>query len=288
MAESKPSFLRLEDSIPPKKFEEMARKDLGETEELKEDCLRQLRFLIKEHKLPCISADDFLLRFLRFKKFDTNRSIGALRNYVHRMPDLHKRLLKLKPEILETCLNLNIFGILPYRDAKGRLISFCRPDIWNRNMFSLDELAAACFVMVLFTCEKASAQVMGIVFIAASESLSWIQMVYLLSAVNLARKILLNCVPIRYSGLHGILDSTVFAYIFAVISPLMPKKLAERIVFHREPGEKLFQDFPRNILPDEFGGTMGPVNADHLKDKVMDYFQKFKDEHHLCTLCTNA
>lgn len=279
MAASKHGFISFHDTEPKEKLQEIARKELGETEESKEKCLQELRILMRERNVTCISTDDFLLRFLRTNKFNTRRSFGTLQNYAQQRRTLHKGLLELRPEVLETCIRLNIIGFLPYRDAEGRRIYFYRIGNWKPSICPRDELLTMCLLVASHSAETETAQITGTASIYDFESASVTLLLYIGPLINRWKNFIFNCLPARYSATHVLSNSAFLKYLYPLISPFVPKKVAERIVFHEENAGSLFEDIPASILPDVFGGTLGSLDTDSIAQTLVEYLKKLKDEY---------
>lgn len=280
MAESDCSFVPFHVPTPSLKLEEIAARDLGETEELKKHCLQQLRTLIRDQKVTCVSYDDFLLRFLRYKKFDIRRSFDALQNYAHQRRLFHKGLPQLQPGTLETILRLRILGFLPYLDSKDRIVYFFRAGVWNVDICSADDALTVSFVLLNYIAEKASSQITGMVFISDLTSVPLSHFPHMLGVIKRWKNFMFNCIPIRYSSIHVVSKSVVLKYVSLLAFPFVPKKIVDRIVFHEDIGETFFEYFPVATLPDIYGGTFGPSNHEDQRNILTDYLQKMKEEYH--------
>lgn len=280
MAESKHGLLSFFDKVNPAKLQEIARKELGETEETKEKCLQEIRTLITENKVACICTDDFLLRFMRRKKFQTKKSFEMFRNYLHFKTYLHRNLLVLRPELLETLIRRNILGVLPYRDAAGRQIGFFRAGVWNPDVCTMDELFTMYFLYSSYITEDESSQIIGVVLLYDLRSVNVSFFFHMMRLVNIWRNFSFNCVPMRLANIHILSDSVLLKYVHNIIFPFIPKKIADQVMFHEEPAGTLFEHIPDCSLPETVGGIFGAVDAEHIIKTMKDYVQKLKDEYH--------
>lgn len=277
-ASAQDGFVFFTDSAISEKIQDVAKQELGETEEMKKECLQMMKMLIKEHKIVCITRDEFLLRFLRTKKFHVERSFEALQNYAHQRVAFHKRLLKLRPEVVEKCLRLNILGFLPYCDADERLIFFFTTDAWNPGVCSDEDIAMVIILLTSYAAEKPSSQVSGVVALFDNSTIPLHHAPYLLRRANFVRNFLFNGLPIRYREMHSINENFVIKYVLRILDPFVPKKIKRRIRLHGKTREVIFQHLPPSILPDTYGGTLGPLNNDHLVEVILTYLQKMKEE----------
>ncbi|CAN7980943.1 unnamed protein product [Ixodes pacificus] len=102
------------------------------------------------------------------------------------------------------------------------------------------------------------AQTIGISFIQDNGGLTLDKMVYLnFGLLKSFTRLLLDCSPVRIKAIHIVRESYVFNMAYAVIRPFINKKVADRVHFHGEKFEGLYNDMPVNMLPKEYGG-MGP------------------------------
>jgi hypothetical protein len=113
-------------------LKEIAEKELNETDEIRKDALKEMRDWIMENPRieKCRMDSKFLLRFLRFKKYDMNKVKEAFERYLlfregaygH---DWFSNLDYSKPNI-ETMLDKGLIVVFPNRDKDGRKIILSR------------------------------------------------------------------------------------------------------------------------------------------------------------------
>ncbi|GFR27426.1 alpha-tocopherol transfer protein-like, partial [Trichonephila clavata] len=93
--------------------------DLGETPAVKEQALEELRKLIVSEEGFQIPTDDsFLLRFLRAKKYDVNRSFKCLKNYYH-LKSTSPEMFNKTPFEVKDLLEKNIYYVARKRGYRG-------------------------------------------------------------------------------------------------------------------------------------------------------------------------
>lgn len=262
----------------PEKMKQVARKELGETEELRTKCLQQMRAMIRENNLATLTTDDFLLRFLRTKKFRIQKSFETIQNYSNMRASFHDRLVKLRPEVLEKCLRRSMLGFFPYRDGDERITLYFDTGSWNPSICSDEELAMIITVLINYVGEKKSSQITGFNVFFETKVVPVRQIPYLMRHIAFLLKFALNALPARYRYIHFINEPFLVKCILQALDPLLPKKIKERLVFHGKTREALLKQFPAATLPDCFGGKRGPLNNDHLIDPILDHFRQMKEE----------
>lgn len=111
-----------------KEWIQKAELELGETMNTRANALKQVRELILADKtLPSIRQDDaFLLRFLRAKKFDVDKSFKMMQKYF-KMKNDSPDLFKVSPITeMYDILGRQIQQMLSHRDNNGQIIYIFR------------------------------------------------------------------------------------------------------------------------------------------------------------------
>ncbi|CAO1439552.1 unnamed protein product [Diamesa serratosioi] len=118
-----------------KELEELAEKELGETEQVRNNAIKELRdWTMKNPRIIKTRLDAvWLLRFLRFKKFDIALAKEAIERYlIFRQgsygKDWFEHLDILRPST-EKLLDDGYLLVLPNRDSKGRKVLMFRASI---------------------------------------------------------------------------------------------------------------------------------------------------------------
>lgn len=111
-------------SISDKKLREKAEKELGETSDIASIRIRTLRHMLSMSLggLKGRQDDAFLLRFLRAKKFDVDKSFKMIQKY-YTMKEHSPELFRVSPPSeMRFMLEMQIQCMLPLRDDNGRRI----------------------------------------------------------------------------------------------------------------------------------------------------------------------
>ncbi|CAL1300588.1 unnamed protein product [Larinioides sclopetarius] len=273
-----------EDGVLPLVLEDLteslkqkARAELGETAEAVRNGLKELKALIKEKQVPTCTDDDFLIMFLRPKKFNVKKGFEQLKSYSYQRHSLMNYYGFVFIDKVMPALHHNICGMLPKRDQEGRAIIYFMPCKCNPDICKPDDALRALQVLVHYTLKFPATQVSGISLIsdAKVESFQTMQLVFRYVKFSLPN---IHTLPARFQSID-IMNTNVFIRtFFAIVRHLIPAKLIGRITFHDSNDKALLADFDASILPTEFGGTMGPLSevSDHYINELRDFIPTFQ------------
>lgn len=76
-------------------------------------------------------------------------------------------------------------------------------------------------------------------------------------------KYIQEAVPIPTRACHILNPSWVFDKFMALIRPALRKEVADMFQFHSKGSEDLHKYIPKEVLPEEYGGTQGSINDLH-------------------------
>ncbi|KAH6936017.1 hypothetical protein HPB50_012514 [Hyalomma asiaticum] len=125
-------------------LETVARLELGETPEVKRDSLAELHRLLEEDdELRVPPDDEFLLMFLRTRKYNVSEALERIKRYFR----ARKKMPEYFEELTTSCaLYETVFRehkLIMYageRDPMGRVASVTNYGAWNSNICSITEL----------------------------------------------------------------------------------------------------------------------------------------------------
>ncbi|XP_015929972.1 clavesin-1 [Parasteatoda tepidariorum] len=240
-----------------------AAEELGETADVKKKALIEFKHLIEEqHDIKCRTDDSFLLRFLRVKKFDTQKAFRTFRNY-HEFRTKHSGVFTcLKPSDVRNVIDMNIINYVSYRVSDGSHVAMFRLGKLDTNVVKLEDLVATVLICgeLIFECE--ATQICGGILIIdfLNISLQHYAMFLNLSFVKFTINTFQDCWPDRVKGIHFVNQPAALTAIYHLVKPFVKKKLLQRVHFHGSKLESLHEFVPKELLPEELGGTMGPFN----------------------------
>ncbi len=161
-----------------------ALRELGESPTTRRDSLCELRKRIAEADAAMSDAvdaservdDAFLLRFLRCKKFDIDRSLKMYDRYrSFRRDNGLVSEVDLESQSVRNVWDLGLIGGIRSRDKKGRSILVGFPGRWNPAEQSFEDVLRAMVLQLEHIIESDETQVNGIVYIADCREFSFYQ-----------------------------------------------------------------------------------------------------------------
>jgi len=249
--------LHLDDLTP--QMRDVAKKELRETSDNRENGIRELRKLLrKETDLHCpLENDDWLVMFLRPTKFYPESALKLIKNYYNyklKYSDLFKDLL---PSNETNVFRQNVITVLPYRDQFGRRIVIIHyGKKWNYKKCSLTEIMKAVFLLVEISIQEPLTQVAGNIFIFDMDGMT-LQHTWQFTPLYAKQMLdwLQDCVPTRVKNLHIVNQPYVFKVVFALFKPILREKLKSRVEFHGNDMNSLHRFISPECLPPVYGGS---------------------------------
>lgn len=245
-------------TLPPE-LRRIAEEELGETDSRREEALAELTQLLEEEPELYPRKDvDFLVRFIRVRKYNVEAAQKTLRNYYKNRaacPSIYKDFL---PSSIKAPAR-SLFMVLPERDLHGRLVILATMGVWMPSTLPYHELQQASIMCFEHVAADPSSQTAGVSMVVDYNEFTPDKVFYCrVGLMRRAVEYLQDCLPVRLKGLHIVRQSYAFDILFALIRPFMKKKLVDRIHFHGMNFEKLHEEVPPSILPEEYGGV-GPA-----------------------------
>ncbi|GBM43323.1 Alpha-tocopherol transfer protein-like [Araneus ventricosus] len=261
----------------PKFVQQIALKELGETATKREKCLKELREKITNEKgLTCDASDDYLLRFLRARKFDTEDAFTLLRShYKHRLknPSVYRYWT---PKQNVEVMKANMIGFLEKRNTDATAIYFAKIGQWNPKELSFEQILRFGLICNEKAVDSEVTQVCGITSIADMKDLSWSHLMYLpLATLKCFVSAVQDCLPVRHKAIHIVNNPRIFALVFALLKPLIHKKMRDRIHFHGDNMSSLHEHVSPDVLPREYGGTQATLKTEPFYASLLDSEEEF-------------
>ncbi|XP_063281674.1 alpha-tocopherol transfer protein-like [Pelobates fuscus] len=240
-----------------------AREELQEKPEWRLRDVQALRDMVcKDYPYLKTRVDDsFLLRFLRARKFDYDRALQLLVNYYSCRKNWPEVFNDLRPSAIKPVLDSGFITVLPHTDHMGRRIVCIRPGQWSPRNYPMTENVRAIYLSLEKLVESEETQVNGIVILADYNNVGLSQASHF--GPFMAKKvigILQDGFPIRIKAVNVINEPRIFKGIFAVLKPFLKEKLVNRFFLHGSDLNSLHKNIPNDILPDEYGGTVGKLD----------------------------
>jgi len=114
----------------------------------------------------------------------------------------------------------------------------------------------------------------GFVEIQDMARTSWRQLLKLSPSVpKLTADLTEKALPVKFSKIHIVNESRIVDAIYALMRPLISNQLKQRLVFHGDKLDKLYEVVEKPLVPSELGGDWRlpcPVLSDAQIRKMMD------------------
>ncbi|GFR13948.1 alpha-tocopherol transfer protein-like [Trichonephila clavata] len=258
----------------PDKFIQIAKDELGETDQIRGPALEQFRKrILADNKLKCPTDDEFLTQFLRARKYDVDKAMGLLHNYFNLIASRPEIFDKLDKEKMDKLTSSDFMNVLPFRDNDGCLLLTIKIENWDSEDINIEvlfcSLAAILFCLVTYPAN----QICGARVLYDAKKYSFKQMrTFIPKYLTFVAKALRNNLPIRFKSIHVINEGVVFHYSWPFVSLLLSKKIKSRIHLHGDEKEEIQKYIPKEIIPREFGGDLINYNDNDWLTKEVDKF----------------
>ena len=254
-----------------------ARAELREVPEKRLESIRQLRKAIEAYRrLP--GEEDmvferldnkFLLRFLRSRKFDQERSLQLYINY-YRYRHKHRALLENSSpddERYRHIVESGVFAVLPgpLKDGSSGVCIF--PSRWDPATMEPFDCGKIFYFIIDKLMESEEAQVHGVSILDNAEHSSLQKLYHFMRSEVWRFGIdLQDAFPARFKGLHFINQPWYVSLVMGVVRPLLKQKHRDRFHTHGTDMGNFYRYVdPENLFAD-FGGFLPPIGRDNLKE----------------------
>ncbi|XP_008210093.1 alpha-tocopherol transfer protein isoform X2 [Nasonia vitripennis] len=245
------------DFIPDEALE-YARRELGETDEVKCQTIHELREMIYERGecMPHRMDDDFLLRFLRARNFNVNRAHRLIVRYYtfkEEHPEIHQDV---NPVEMRHIGDDDIMTVPAYRTPCGRRMMIYRMGNWDPRKYSVEEIFKATVIILELGLLEPRAQILGGIVIFDLEGITMTHAWTITPQVaSMVLSLMVAAFPMTTHAIHILHQSWIFDTMFAVFKPLIDSKMNAKIFFHGSDMESLHRHVPPEYLPKKYGGT---------------------------------
>ncbi|CAL1283524.1 unnamed protein product [Larinioides sclopetarius] len=252
----------------------IARTELGETPEKRAEALKELKILIKEEKSKgfCpLEDDEFLIRFLRARKYDVDRAFTTLRNYYTFRSEYSGVITDLTPRDLKRVLELEHVFVSPKRAPEGEGLLFVFIGSLDFNVVTLDEIFAAGIIGAEVGMETEATQVCGCHIILDMHGMSWRKFKHFVkpSFLRCFATCIQDVLPIRIKAIHAVNQPVYFNIAFNTIKPFLSEKITNRVHLHGDDFKSLHEHIPPEALPEKLDGHLGQKDFQDFKTMMI-------------------
>nr|CAD7410324.1 unnamed protein product [Timema poppensis] len=286
-----PSFAGLDLENPPDHLLQYARLHLEELPDTKESVIQEFKDLIYERGdvMPHRMDDPFLVRFLRARRFNVEKSYRLMTRYYQfkeNNPEMHDEV---NPLHLKFIGDDDVLSVLPNREQTGRRIMIYKMDHlyreptiqtpskrgslcgrivctalraslfignWNPSLYSMDEIMKATVAVLECAILEQRAQILGGICLIDMGNVS-LQHAWNITP-SIASKIvelMVTSFPVRTHAIHIVNQSWVFDIIYTIFRPMLDERMKEKIYFHGDDLDSLHAHIDPKFLPACYGGV---------------------------------
>ncbi|XP_036378044.1 clavesin-1-like [Megalops cyprinoides] len=244
---------------------EKARLELNENPDTLHQDIQQVRDMIITR--PDIgflrTDDDFILRFLRARKFNQIETFKLLAQYFqYRQQNLDMfQSFKADDPGIKRALMDGFPGVLETPDQYGRKILILFASNWDQSRNSFTDILRAILLSLEVLIEDPELQINGFILIIDWSNFSFKQASKLTPTIlKLAIEGLQDSFPARFGGIHFVNQPWYIHALYTIIKPFLKDKTRKRIFLHGNNLNSLHQLIYPECLPSEFGGTLPPYD----------------------------
>ncbi|KAL3275957.1 hypothetical protein HHI36_020691 [Cryptolaemus montrouzieri] len=252
---------------------ELAKTEIEENDKIKEQCLQQLKEWISQNGdiENCLTDDNFLLRFLRTRKYSLFMAEQMILKYLN----FRKKFVRymgmmdyLEPNVNDLMSNGYLFAS-PFRDSEGRRVVIYDIAKFDLQKHSNDDMARAHAIAYETIIEDEETQILGVNHIADMSGISP-AFTTLFSVTEFTRLITWGeqSIPLRHKEINLLNVPTALKYVYDYALSKMSKKLRHRFEVH-DSFSSLTAKVDKKCLPLEFGGVMPSAEMIQLWKKEL-------------------
>ncbi|XP_055629533.1 retinaldehyde-binding protein 1-like [Toxorhynchites rutilus septentrionalis] len=238
----------------------IAAEQLREDDSIRSQSLAQMREFIAKHPhiKKCRTDAQFLLRFLRSKKYSINSATEVLERFliarkVH--PQWFYPLDIEDPE-LNAFADTGYLFPLPERDAKGRAMIFNETGKLDPTKFAAHHVTRMHMMVYESLMDQSDTQCAGVVHVYDLTGMTMAQIsLVTLNEIKALAGYLNKATPMRIQEFHFVNTPGATATIVNFAMQLLSDKLRERVFCHNN-WDELYAVLDKNLLPKEFGGKI--------------------------------
>ncbi|XP_075749196.1 alpha-tocopherol transfer protein-like [Rhipicephalus microplus] len=211
-----------------------------------------------EPELDAPIDSDFLLRFLRVRKFNVDAALQTIRKYYRVRTECGSVFLDFLPSKVSPEARA-LITVMPEKDVYGRRILYINVGEWTPEM-TFSEFQKALMICVEHLASDPVTQTLGVVLLLDYDGFTIDKMLGV--SIGRLKKILeyfQDCAPMRLKAVHILNQSYTFDFICGqfFLASLLSR---EKFKLHGENYQKLHEEISPSVLPEKYGGTGPPLD----------------------------
>ncbi|XP_065307325.2 retinaldehyde-binding protein 1-like [Dermacentor albipictus] len=253
----------------PFHLQRIAEDDLGETPTRRKVSLEKLAKLISEEpELNARTDAEFLIRFLRVRKYNVEAAMQTIRNYYYNRSACDSIYREFLPSAVPPSAR-KLAMVLPGNDRRGRPVFLCNVGAFNPKELTHAVFQRACLMCLELMTSHPSAQTIGMVLIMDCKDFAVESALSLKPGlIQRGLEYVQDCMPSRLKAFHVVRQAHAFDILYSLMKPFLKSKLTRRFKFHGENFESLHEEIAPEELPAQFGGQAPPLDYDAFWSKM--------------------
>ena len=212
--------------------------------------------------------DEFILRFLRAKKFVIPKALTTLTNY-HKKKEVWPEVVEKveNPTVLSSALSNNLITKIDGNAKNGSYIVVGFP---GSNDVPLPDFFSCVILSLEKMLEDEEFQIHGLTVIEDLTYFGTNMMKYLGPSVSKKfLSLVQEALPVRIKSLNMVNEPTIFNVIYAIIRPFLKEKMRKRLQVIGTKYETLHLIVSPEILPERYLGSGKSLNFDKWKESLL-------------------
>lgn len=207
---------------------------------------------------PCVDYQ-FLIKFLRARKFEQERAFEMVKHYYEVRQTQREIFDDLKPSRVKHILDAGAIEVLNGRDAEGAAVVVIRPGSLDPDRYDIIDVPKTMYLVLNFITQKEDVQVNGVHIINNMEGFTMKHAARMgPSLAKTIASVLQKVVPMRFRKLDYVNEPTFFDLVFGLVKPFLQEKILSRIRMNGSCFDNLLADINPDILPKDLGGNVEP------------------------------
>ncbi|CAL1273841.1 unnamed protein product, partial [Larinioides sclopetarius] len=126
----------------PEEFKKKSEAELSENDASRRSGLQQLKECVLGDKdLDCRTTDDFLIKFLRARKFNIPKAFSLLKKHMGFKSKNKDIFTGFDYDVMAALIKDKVFGFLPHRCKDGCAVLVVHLDNWNPSKFGIKDIS---------------------------------------------------------------------------------------------------------------------------------------------------
>ena len=241
--------------------------------------INQFRDVIGESLvLKSLKFDDkFLLKFLRSRDYDLQKTLIVLEGYISKLND-RPDIFTWQSKEAEIALKTNTFSCFLDGWTSGQKIFFLQPGRWNPREVTLETIISAVLLFQEITLLNENIQRSGVVVIIDMTGLT-LNHLYKCGITNakLICDLTERCLPVNIVNIHVVFQNWLTEMAYNLFKPFIDEEMKRKIIFHGYNIGSIHEYCPKSVLPTKFGGTRDEPDLDEIYQLLVDDNHKIQE-----------